>query len=1790
MVLDYLRLPNLEIMAEIGRGAASVVYQARRDDRLYAVKVATPADSEANSRARVQLRREAALLGSLRHAGLPAVVEVGDIDGRPYLVMDFVPGRTLEQLLAEGPMPVEKVAHLGATLAGALALLHQDGFVHRDVKPQNIVVDTSGRATLIDFGFAVRAGPVSKMGGVAGTFKYCAPEQAGLLRRPVDGRSDLYALGVVLYECASGVPPFRSSDVAELTRQHAFVAAPLLSSSAPATSPALEQIVARLLAKDPDDRYQSGAGLRNDLLRLHSLDASLAAGEAIALDTGVPPSSPDTTTLVGRDTVLTALVERWAEARDGQVGAVLLAGEVGMGKSRLLGALAARAEAEGALVMSARCQQEHPPPLGGIHEAVQQWMRKQRSLGARVWDETVTTVRAVVQDSDVLLSLFSLRDSAPLASLPDLAHGAPNAEQIYSAVAASLAQLAHVRGGLLLVLDDAQWLDDASRRVLTRLLTSPAPPPLLIVCGLRTDAERDHGLESLACALGDDVASPLTLAPLGAADISRIGSALLGGALSSGLEKTLEACSHGNPYTLLEYVRALREEGMLRPCWGRWELHTDALERLQLPTDVLLLLGRRVASLEPQTREILRLAALLDLRISTRLLSLCWVDLPEGAKGDTSQEVHDALAEGLACNLLTRIDARSYAFVHGRAREAMLAGVSPDELAQLHQRIAEALDHPGADLANLARHYARGVTSRRPQRVYQTNLLAGVRALANLAYEEAYRFLQMAHAFATSAGLPLVPEHEEALGEACARTRRAAEAKVHFLAAMRRASDPLLRGRLSCRLSNVHMDSLQFRAMADTIKRSLAELGAPTIPVGWMTVPRLLVQTVRATFSMSTGIGYGSARGAQRERALVLSDLYHMLAAAEYFTMRPLPMVEAALRAVHAGHRAGPSQETALAYAHIGVLQTILKRPASARRVARRARSIAEEVGDPTYIAHCSVFEGLVVHLAGEPLEAQQITTRVLEDGSRWLALARYVLGATDLAWNLQMRGYFKEASKWIELAFREGRLAAASGEASQPVLMLQSYRVSLLGCMGRLGDALAALPDVRAQISGSEAGRWFTANLLGHLLLFYWEQGELGPPLEEVIREYTALGLHPRSVTLHNSHYYVFQAYARVAQLVAANAADRPLRRRQAHQALRALRQVFSHPTLQAHTEVITAQLLHAERKPRAARARLQAAETLARMHDNPWVSYECARLHAAILNQQGNRGAAQREAWIALGIAQQHGWSHRVRHIRETYRVAEAHRESDSYGRVPLRGGSSSAEQIKLERQLEALLQLGLASVNAVAPRQQAIVALDEMARLLGAERAFLFTLEGDPPTLRQMAARDASRQDLTGLSTYSSRVVNEVWSTGQAVVVSGSEEAELLGSVSAVVHDLRSILAAPLMVRDDMVGVVYLDTRVARGVFTRQDVEILTAVANHIAIAMETSRAVHLEAAVASEEEQRRTAERLRAATAAMTSTLHLPDVLDALLDGARDLVTFDHAVAALWEEDAFVVMRARGFTADSDLTGRRIVPAEEDAVALLVRDRRPSLWTGAQVKDWLSSAGDPPLSGSWMGVPVLARDEVIGMLALSAQAPRTFDEGRTEVVFALASQAGVAIEHARLFSQVQRLASTDELTRLNNRRAFLAQSERELERAVRLGRPLSAVMLDVDHFKHVNDTHGHAVGDDVLKAVASCLRGSVRAIDVVGRYGGEEFAIVLPEQDLRTAVQMSAERVRQRVEETPLTTEAGLLRVTVSVGVASLRADDATLESLLRRADAALYAAKAAGRNRVVADDERQETRS
>lgn len=337
--------------------------------------------------------------------------------------------------------------------------------------------------------------------------------------------------------------------------------------------------------------------------------------------------------------------------------------------------------------------------------------------------------------------------------------------------------------------------------------------------------------------------------------------------------------------------------------------------------------------------------------------------------------------------------------------------------------------------------------------------------------------------------------------------------------------------------------------------------------------------------------------------------------------------------------------------------------------------------------------------------------------------------------------------------------------------------------------------------------------------------------------------------------------------------------------------------------------------------------------------------------------------------------------------------------------------------------------------------------------------------------------------------------------------------------------------------------------------------------------------------------------------LSSTLEISKVLDTILREIRQLVPYDSASVWLCKDDQLEIIAAHGFPNLESLIGSSFeLSAEDNPNTQVMRTRMPMI-----VGDAFSTYGSFKESAhaqyqirGWMGVPMITGDRVIGMLAFDKKDPNYYTNEQSQFALAFAAQAALALENARLYSDAQKellekikaedkllklqkeleeQAIRDALTGLYNRRFLDETLSRELSRAERDKYSVSVVMLDLDHFKVLNDTYGHDVGDMMLKQLGKLLSTHVRAGDIACRFGGEEFVVVMPKASLSVARQR-ANDWRMKFEAQTIIHNGEVLNATLSAGVAVYPIHGSSSDEIIRKADQAMYAAKAAGRNLVI----------
>lgn len=474
-------------------------------------------------------------------------------------------------------------------------------------------------------------------------------------------------------------------------------------------------------------------------------------------------------------------------------------------------------------------------------------------------------------------------------------------------------------------------------------------------------------------------------------------------------------------------------------------------------------------------------------------------------------------------------------------------------------------------------------------------------------------------------------------------------------------------------------------------------------------------------------------------------------------------------------------------------------------------------------------------------------------------------------------------------------------------------------------------------------------------------------------------------------------------------------------------------------------------------------------------------------------------------------------------------------------------------------AMLNRVIARITGVLRPEELFESLvDELHTTLGYPMVALLTLTDDGTALRMMSRR-GYEGDVPALVPVERSLVGRVARSGVAMLAADLAAERDYAPVGARV---RQEACVPIFVEGRVAGVINVET--AESVLGRSDVELLTTLANEVSAAMHNA-ALFTEVQSARDELQA-----LHEAAQTLSASLELSDVLESLVKVTCRRFGYDRSAILLADERGNLEVRAA--CGAGHTLGTRI-PAWEGAEGQAARDRR--------AVSVVAPAGGGSAVEATLALPLIREDRLIGVFSVGVADPDRFDERARHTLTTLAGYAMVAIENARLYEQTRLLAATDGLTGLTNHRAFIQALDAEIERSRRYGLPLSMIMIEVDRFKHYNDTYGHLRGDDVLRLIARTLQREHRKqIDVVARYGGDEFVVMLPHTP-GTAAADVAERIRRSIEDTPFIVGPDITPVTVSLGVSAFPQDGDSTVTLIDAADRRMYAAKQAGGNAVAA---------
>ncbi len=1620
-------------------------------------------------------RHEYAILQQLDTPLVIRALALREVDRGLVLVLEDFASSNLSQLIERGLLDLSDQLTLAIRLAKAVGAVHQHRLIHGDIAPKNVLVDPVTLAIkLCDFGLSTpldiqprRADGAS----MAGTLAYMSPEQTGRTNLDIDYRSDFYSLGASLYELFSGREPFISSDPMSLLHaQLASMPVPLHEIDPTIPEP-VSAIVQKLLAKHPDDRYQSSFGLVHDLEACAEGWRLYRRIERFPLArVDVPERFCVAQKLYGRQSECATILSAYKRVvASGSVELLLISGYSGIGKSALVSELHRPVLARRGYLLRGKCDQySRNQPYVALIQAFGQMLQALATEGAerrqywksRLVDALGSNAAAVAELIPELTLL--LGTPPPLPVLPP----AESEQRFHIAFAQFVMGLAARNHPLLLFLDDLQWADVSTLRLLEYLVRAEGERSVLIV-GAYRDNEVQPGdplqLSIQAIERSQARIETLRLGPMPDADVRQLVAdtlharpELVASLADLCLEKT-----RGNPFFLGQFLRSLHEQGDIHydRSHGEWRWDLERIRRRGMTDNVVVLLLSKLTTLPAATRDLLARAAHLGNRFDQREL----MAIGERDAEATAEVLWPALQSGLLVPLNEeykfaqspeRLKGARYRFLHDRVQQAAHELVTEAERPALRLRCGRLLLAASSEVEveerlfvileslNAAVELIDDPAER--SRLLALNLRAGIRAKSSSAYGAAVEFLRVAERLLPEGAWQDQPELALSL------YRNLAEAEYlagHFDAAERRLEAlievaPGTAAKVTLCLAQAEQLNIRgrfFDAFVE-LRRALRLLGRH-FPETEEEAGAAFMAEFAETDALLEGRSEASLLSQPEmkdpERLLEM-QVYYGLAYATYQINRGVSYVLGACRMVRATLQHGLCDLSCIGYVTFGTAMAAVGKPYPAvHAVGRMAKKLAEQRDNPYFrLSVYQYFSAFYQHWC-EPLRD---TLPYLEEG---LAMGRAGINPLAAGYCALLRpvnGFVMGASlDDIDLQAEQGlAFLQRSGQPSTETML----RCGVL-------QPLAALRGKTTRANSFDTAEARIATLLGD-------------------------DFETPSISLA---FYSF-AMARHAYL------------------------------------------FDAPQEWREASARLAMIGRL--LPDGPTM-VETSFFRALGLLRPGfvdeaDRPAALEEAQALLGRFESWAEHGPVNFEHKALLMA------DEMARC--RGDGRAAMEL-YARAIDAAADAGFIHCEALGNELYARFWQEQQQRQLASnfirEAYFHYQRWGATAKCKQIE------------SQWPQILFRAVELRRAAASSSGGNYGGVSSSVGML--DLHSLLKASRLL----------------------------------------SQEVQLDA------------------------------LLQKLLGIVLENAGAEFGAIVLCDEDALSVEAVgrfgEGAMVEYDTVGRPLAEAAEGESprlpvelieyaqltrSLLVIDR-----PGEDPRFAQSAYLIARKPKSVLVLPVLNQGRMVAIIYVENNLLEgAFTERHVKTLELLGAQAAISLMNARLYEslerkvaerteELRRMSMKDGLTGIANRRSFDERLGSEWRRGLRNGRPLSLMMIDIDHFKAYNDQYGHVEGDRCIRAVAQTLEQVInRSSDLVARYGGEEFGVILPDTDADAARWLADACLKAIAElDIPHAQSSAGPRVSISIGLCTMTVHSETgAEKLVTRADQALYEAKRAGRNR------------
>lgn len=1380
--------PEYSGFEAIGEGANGLVFKVHKEHSSFALKILK------NAKNIEHFRKEIAYLACLKSPYVVDVIEGGVREGLSYVVSEFIGGKTLDLVLSEEKkFEEETFKKLFTQMSLGLLDIHNAGFTHRDIKPSNIMV-SGDQIKIIDFGLISRS--LEQNNEMIGSIGYASPEQMQLIKTSIDHRSDLYSLGCIAYECLSGEPWLKGSSAQEILNIQ--LKKKINTADLPVS---FSKIVEKLIQINVEDRFDDT--------------------KQVLMELGLTPPVEG---LVGRESELLEINKGWKKVQLNKSQVLIVQGESGFGKSRLIQSFMDSLDGANIFLFKEKYEENEINPLGALSRAWDRYIRHVQSLTLEEKNRAINNMLVCAGNTPAILNKLSPRiHSLKIENLKDIE--TDFSEDQFAAVAANFfVQFFKSQSKpVVFILDDIQWMPMLSQKIVNNIIQDMKSNLIYFIFSARSESQQTPQVISFLEKDNKEILKLITIGPLLPEAIEDLIHKKLGQreVAAEIIEKVIELSS-GSPFLIIQYIFSLLEGGGIYVHDGAWRIDEEQLHRSPLPKNITELMLSRLNSLEMPAKKILAIAALLGSQFSKKLvLNILAI---------SDEQFLYRFNQLLRAGMVEDKDKHVANFSHDKVFELFLSMSSDEEKKSIHAKVVELLSaHEDENIYDLAYHAARAEGFVDMGQAVRLNLNAGIKAFKSNLDQQAFYFFK----YAESNQNTFFNQEElftiyYSLGKICFHLSLTDEGLnyIHKAISLAKSFEEILLSRMEEIKVAMHV-AWDYEHAGHLLDETYQALNIPRTESFWLT----FVKAIGYIF-LSFFFYFYKAKKVARFQHLSYLDRLTLL---QLYSTGNLPNpVIYFPRYIYYSLRMGPCAETLYSYSMIMLALGVLNKPKYFKKLARVIYGIANSLQDPFLLARVKTDEAMTYFISGDHVQADKMIRNILRYDTKWVLPDDHFRLVNNFSYSLWMMGQTDETQTLLESALKN-----LPSIGSRVVL----YHALLSCCYSAHGmetqaheneKTLQALISKYNDIESEPRKR--DLFYFCRLTKFDFDE-KYDSEADQFLQQVQRFSDRPKRPHITQKIWF----FALIIYLY--NRAQRTQSENDKLKFIKTLDEIFFSNFTKYEDiiiKIMTAAKYRFLQQPHKHRQVIRDLESKINQSESDLANYlfylESARFSAWIKESNGLRMNLLQLQELVL----RRGWVRQQQQLSVEFVFDSIGLNNDFQNRVPLSATSTSTlSKGSNSKLMDSLLKVSLAAASSFDSESQVMLTLDEMINVLNAERGFVFTYDQNKNAFTPIMARNDKMSHLENLHDYSKTVMNNVLKEKKPYILLMDDKGELLQSESIIARGLKSVMAVPMFLKDQLYGAVYFDSQLVKGLFSQEDFQICQSLSNHIVFGFEMAK---------------------------------------------------------------------------------------------------------------------------------------------------------------------------------------------------------------------------------------------------------------------------------------------------------------------------------------------------------------